>query len=193
MAKFTIQTTQAVDIIRGGQKINAMPEVVNLGVNYRVAPQDSLDKVQEQFVKNIDAVIQKYNLTLSAYEDDTKSQPIKAEFDYDGHLKLAAIRNSVTTPVSPTSGPIWDIFSGTIQHSFASDGGKVVPVGEIMTGNTDTRHYLNLSPNIYRWTPSRQRGSENIHTVDERIRIESHMDIVKFYYDLIRNFDAADF
>ncbi|KAH7248680.1 uncharacterized protein BKA55DRAFT_594573 [Fusarium redolens] len=193
VAKFTIQTTQAVDIIRGGQKINAMPEVVNLGVNYRVAPQDSLDKVQEQFVKNIDAVVQKYNLTLSAYEDDAKSQNIKAKFDYDGHLKLTAIRNSVTTPVSPTSGPIWDIFSGTIQHSFAFDGGKVVPVGEIMTGNTDTRHYLNLSPNIYRWTPSRQRGSENIHTVDERIRIESHIDIVKFYYDLIRNFDAADF
>ncbi|KAH7206029.1 hypothetical protein DER44DRAFT_809903 [Fusarium oxysporum] len=193
MAKFTIQTTQAVDIIRGGQKINAMPEVVSLGVNYRVAPQDSLDKVQEQFVKNIDAVIQKYNLTLSAYEDDAKSQNIKPGFDYDGHLKLTAFRNSVTTPVSPTSGPIWDIFSGTIQHSFAFDGGKVVPVGEIMTGNTDTRHYLNLSPNIYRWTPSRQRGSENIHTVDERIRIESHVDIVKFYYDLIRNFDAADF
>ncbi|KAH7483881.1 hypothetical protein FOMA001_g6075 [Fusarium oxysporum f. sp. matthiolae] len=193
MAKFTIQTTQAVDIIRGGQKINAMPEVVSLGVNYRVAPQDSLDKVQEQFVKNIDAVVQKYNLTLSAYEDDAKSQNIKPGFDYDGHLKLTAFRNSVTTPVSPTSGPIWDIFSGTIQHSFAFDGGKVVPVGEIMTGNTDTRHYLNLSPNIYRWTPSRQRGSENIHTVDERIRIESHVDIVKFYYDLIRNFDAADF
>lgn len=52
---------------------------------------------------------------------------------------------------------------------------------------------IDLSPNIYRWTPSRQRGSENIHTVDERIRIDSHIDIVKFYYDLIRNFDAADF
>ncbi|KIL92888.1 hypothetical protein FAVG1_04069 [Fusarium avenaceum] len=193
-AKFIVQTTQAVDIIRGGQKINAMPEVVTLGVNYRVAPQDSLDKVQRQFVKNIDAVVQKYNLSVNAYEGDEALADISSEkgYDYDGHLKLTAIRNSVTTPVSPTTGPIWDIFSGTIQHSFAFEGGKVVPVGEIMTGNTDTRHYLNLSPNIYRWTPSRQRGSENIHTVDERIRIDSHMDIVKFYYDLIRNFDVAD-
>ncbi|KAM0207231.1 hypothetical protein ACHAQI_007718 [Fusarium lateritium] len=192
-AKFIIQTTQAVDIIRGGQKINAMPEDVTLGVNYRVAPQDSLDKVQRQFVKNIDAVVQKYNLSVNAYEGD-KALDINSKegYDYDGHLKLTAIRNSVTTPVSPTTGPIWDIFSGTIQHSFAFKGGKVVPVGEVMTGNTDTRHYLNLSPNIYRWTPSRQRGSENIHTVDERIRIDSHIDIVKFYYDLIRNFDVAD-
>ncbi|KAF4455516.1 hypothetical protein F53441_2178 [Fusarium austroafricanum] len=192
--KFTIQTTQAVDIIQGGQKINAMPEVVTLGVNYRVAPQDSLDKVQSKFVENINAVVKKYNLSVNAYEDDEKNKDFnKARFDYDGHLKLTAIRNSITTPVSPTSGPIWDIFSGTIQHSFAFEGGKVVPVGEIMNGNTDTRHYLNLSPHIYRWTPTRQRGSENIHTIDERIRMDSHMDIVKFYYDLIRNIDAADF
>ncbi|KAJ4138320.1 hypothetical protein NW768_002143 [Fusarium equiseti] len=193
-AKFTIQTTQAVDIIRGGQKINAMPEIVNLGVNYRVAPQDSHEKVQKQFLESIDSVVQKYNLSVSAYEDDkTHAFADDTGFDYDGHLKLTAVKNSVVTPVSPTSGAVWDIFSGTIQHSFAFEGGKVVPVGEIMTGNTDTRHYLNLSPNTYRWTPSRQRGSENIHTVDERIRIDSHMDIVKFYYDLIRNFDAADF
>ncbi|PTD04121.1 hypothetical protein HYE67_003257 [Fusarium culmorum] len=197
-AKFTVQTTQAVDIISGGQKINAMPEIVTLGVNYRVAPQDSHEKVQKQFLKSIDSVVSKYNLSVNAYEGDEKYHAFagtvsETGYDYDGHLKLTAIRNSVVTPVSPTSGPIWDIFSGTMQHSFAFDGGKVVPVGEIMTGNTDTRHYLNLSPNIYRWTPSRQRGSENIHTVDERIRIDSHIDIVKFYYDLIRNFDAADF
>ncbi|KAL6912880.1 hypothetical protein ACHAPO_007615 [Fusarium lateritium] len=197
-AKFTVQTTQAVDIISGGQKINAMPEIVTLGVNYRVAPQDSHEKVQKQFLKSIDSVVNKYNLSVSAYEDDKKYSAFagvdgETGYDYDGHLKLTAFKNSVVTPVSPTSGPIWDIFSGTIQHSFAFDGGKVVPVGEIMTGNTDTRHYLNLSPNIYRWTPSRQRGSENIHTVDERIRIDSHIDIVKFYYDLIRNFDTAEF
>ncbi|KAJ4269929.1 hypothetical protein NW762_001600 [Fusarium torreyae] len=198
-AKFIVQTTQAVDIIRGGQKINAMPEVVNLGVNYRVAPQDSHEKVQREFLKNIDSVVRKYNLSVNAYEGDESYQAFAGVdsmettgYDYEGHLKLTAVRNSVTTPISPTTGPIWDIFSGTIQHSFAFEGGKVVPVGEIMTGNTDTRHYLNLSPNIYRWTPTRQRGSENIHTVDERIRIDAHLDIVKFYYDLIRNFDAAD-
>lgn len=147
-AKFTIQTTQAVDIIRGGQKINAMPEIVNLGVNYRVAPQDSHEKVQKQFLKSIDSVVQKYNLSVSAYEDDkTHAFVDDTGFDYDGHLKLTAFKNSVVTPVSPTSGAVWDIFSGTIQHSFAFEGGKVVTVGEIMTGNTDTRHYLSKSSN----------------------------------------------
>ncbi|KAF4974956.1 hypothetical protein FZEAL_8219 [Fusarium zealandicum] len=195
-ARFLIQTTQAVDVIRGGQKINAMPEVVTLGVNYRIAPQDSAEKVQQRFVKHIDAVVQKYNLSVEAFEDDGASsvEDLSAsDVDYEGHLVLKGTGKFDITPVSPTSGPVWDVFSGTIQHSFAFKGGKVVPVGEVMTGNTDTRHYLNLSPHIYRWTPSRQRGSENIHTVDERVRIDSHLDIVRFYYDLIRNFDAAEF
>ncbi|KAM5385463.1 hypothetical protein ACJZ2D_001104 [Fusarium nematophilum] len=202
-ARFLIQTTQAVDIIQGGAKINAMPEVVTLGVNYRIAPQDSIAKVQHEFVKNIASVVQKYNLTLKAFEgeDDYQSLPRddddftaseEEEVDYEGTLVLSGAQKFNVTPISPTSGRVWDIFSGTIQHSFAFEGGRVVPVGEVMTGNTDTRHYLNLSPHIYRWTPTRQRGSENIHTVDERVRMDSHLDIVKFYYDLIRNFDAAD-
>jgi Gly-Xaa carboxypeptidase len=103
--------------------------------------------VQKQFLESIDSVVHKYNLSVSAYEGDEKYHAFsdvdsETGYDYDGHLKLTAVRNSVVTPVSPTSGPIWDIFSGTIQHSFAFNGGKVVPVGEIMTGNTDTRHYL---------------------------------------------------
>ncbi|KAF4988424.1 hypothetical protein FDECE_15065 [Fusarium decemcellulare] len=200
LARFLIQTTQAVDIIRGGTKINALPEEVSLGVNYRVAPQDSIEKVQRGFVKHIDSVVQKYNLSVKAFEGDETYQAFvgnddvsTGEVDYEGSLVLRGDHKFDATPVSPTSGPVWDIFSGTIQHAFAFEGGRVAPVGELMTGNTDTRHYLNLSPHIYRWTPTRQRGSENIHTVDERIRMDSHLDIAKFYYDLIRNLDAADF
>lgn len=148
-ARFLIQTTQAVDIIRGGQKINALPEVVTLGVNYRIAPQDSIAKVQRRFVENISAVVKKYNLSVEAYADDEEYQALfgtsnsapPAE-DYEGRLIVKATEKFSATPVSPTSGPVWDLFSGTIQHSFAFDGGRVVPVGEVMTGNTDTRHYL---------------------------------------------------
>ncbi|KAF7539122.1 hypothetical protein G7Z17_g12493 [Cylindrodendrum hubeiense] len=204
VARYMIQTSQAIDIIQGGQKINAMPEVVSLGVNYRVAPQDSIPKVQHNIVKYVDSIVQKYNLSVKAYEGEQEYEayvaglPLedrvaaRSDVDYQGTLVLRGDEKSESTPVSPTSGPIWDVFSGTIQHAFAFEGGKVVPVGEIMNGNTDTRHYLNLSPHVYRWTPSRQRGDENIHTIDERVRMDSHMEMVSFYYDLVRNFDAAE-
>ncbi|KAK7413871.1 hypothetical protein QQX98_007288 [Neonectria punicea] len=200
-ARYMVQTSQAIDLIQGGQKINAMPEVVTLGVNYRVAPQDSIPKVQHNFVKYIESVVEKYNISVKAFEGDDDyeayvselaSDGASADVNYDGLLVLQGREKSESTPVSPTSGPVWDVFSGTIQHAFAFEGGRVVPVGEIMNGNTDTRHYLNLTPNVYRWTPSRQRGSENIHTIDERVRMDSHMEMVRFYYDLVRNFDGAE-
>lgn len=208
MTQFMIQTSQAVDMIDGGQKINAMPEHVALGVNYRVAPQNTIPEVQHNVVRHIQDVVAKYGLELRAYDGDdeyeaylaetdpeallTKPPHAAWEVDYKGTLVLEAREKSPGTPVSPTTGPVWDVFSGTIQHTFAFEDGTVVPVGQIMTGNTDTRHYLGLSSHVYRWTPNAQGGSINIHTIDERILMSEHMSIVKFYYNFVRNFDKVD-
>ena len=77
-----------------------------------------------------------------------------------------------------------------------------------MTGNTDTRHYLSklhplwglskqligtdLSKNIYRWSPGSLRSFGNIHTINERLLMSEHIDMARFYYDFIRNYDRAD-
>lgn len=31
-----------------------------------------------------------------------------------------------------------------------------------------------------------------MHTIDERIDMYAHLEVVRFYYNLIRNFDASD-
>jgi Gly-Xaa carboxypeptidase len=49
-----------------------------------------------------------------------------------------------------------------------------------------------LTKNVYRWTPTRKGGTQNAHTVDEAIDMHAHMEALKFYYDLIRNFDQSD-
>jgi Gly-Xaa carboxypeptidase len=49
-----------------------------------------------------------------------------------------------------------------------------------------------LTRHVYRWTPTRQGMTFNAHTIDERINMHAHMDAVRFYYDLVRNFDASD-
>ncbi|KAI3332681.1 peptidase family M20/M25/M40 [Ustulina deusta] len=201
---YRLQTSQAVDYFLGGVKINAMPEYIKIGVNHRIAPQDSIPAVKGNLLQQIKPIVKKFGLTVKAFEgeeqnpdfeldetfDDGLFEPMY-EVEYNGTLILRGDQLTQVTPTSPTTGPVWDVFSGTIQHSFAFDGGKVVPVGELMTGNTDTRHYLNLTPNIYRWVPIRQGHALNAHTVDERIDMQSHMEIVSFYYDLIRNFDAS--
>lgn len=158
---YRLQTSQAVDYITGGQKINAMPEKITLGVNYRVAPQDTIGKIMHNIVNYIEPIVKKYGLKIKAFEADEeyasyakKSEGLQSiveqvgiaplyDVDYNGTLVLSATQKTQPAPISPSyDDAVWDVFSGTIQHSFAFDGGKVVPVGELMTGNTDTRHYL---------------------------------------------------
>ncbi|KAL7942523.1 carboxypeptidase S [Trichoderma barbatum] len=203
--QYIVQTSQAADMITGGQKINAMPEKTVLGVNYRVAHHNSLAEVQHNAVRRIGRIIKKYGLTLKPYEGDVEYQKyiaglepedtVESEevIDYKGTLVLSTQGKSHPSPISPTSGAAWDVFAGTIRHTFAFDNGTVVPAGEIMTGNTDTRHYIGLSDNIWRFTPDRTHSGNNIHTIDEHARVEGHLEMLKFYYNFVRNFDAAKF
>lgn len=164
---YRLQTSQAVDLVAGGQKINAMPEKITLGVNYRVAPQNSVAEVLHNVVRHVAPVVRKYGLQVKAFERDDEYASYEGavdhhhqqqqqeeeeenggvapyyDVDYNGTLVLSATQKTLPAPVSPSVGDaVWDVLSGTIQHSFAFEGGKVVPVGELMTGNTDTRHYL---------------------------------------------------
>ncbi|KXH67149.1 peptidase family M20/M25/M40 [Colletotrichum salicis] len=210
---YRLQTSQSVDYFQAGQKINAMPEKIRVGVNYRVAPQNSIPEIQHNVVKYISGIAEKYGIKIKAFKGDQDYEKYAAlhtsedigsmkkledgvkplyDVDYNGTLFLSRTQATLPAPISPTTGPIWDLFSGTLQSSFQFDGGKVVPVGELMTGNTDTRHYLSLTRNVYRFVPIRNGYTINAHTIDERIKFDAHMEILRFYYDLIRNFDAAD-
>lgn len=211
---FRLQTSQAVDYVSGGQKINAMPEVIKVGVNYRVAPHNSIGEIMHNVVEHISPIVAKYGIAVNAFEADDEYRSyvgqqqqqqqqqyglpgtVKPAYDvdYNGTLTLTSSQKTLAAPVSPSSvgDAVWGVFAGTIRHAFAFPGGTVVPVGELMTGNTDTRHYLGLTPNVYRWSPTRQGGSENGHTINERVNMTVHMELVRFYYDFVRNFDAAD-
>ncbi|KAK1967823.1 peptidase family M20/M25/M40 [Colletotrichum sublineola] len=209
---YRLQTSQSVDYFQAGQKINAMPEKIRVGVNYRVAPQNSIPEIQHNVVGHVSGIAEKYGIAVKAFEGDKDYEEYAKRYasrlasveklddavkplydvDYNGTLYLSRTQATQPAPISPTKGPVWDLFSGTLQSTFAFDGGRVVPVGELMTGNTDTRHYLSLTRNIYRFVPIRNGATLNAHTIDERIKISAHMEILSFYYDLIRNFDAAD-
>ncbi|KAF2968315.1 hypothetical protein GQX73_g5291 [Xylaria multiplex] len=155
--QYLIQTSQAVDWIAGGQKINSLPEFVTLGVNHRYAPQDSITGIQHRIVNLVDKIVRKYALQLRAFEDDedydkylaTTTIPPQGqkahhlwEPIYNGTLMLETRKKSYITPETPTHGPIWDTFAGTVRHTFAREASKVVVAPGAMTGNTDTRHYL---------------------------------------------------
>lgn len=158
--QYMVQTSQAIDVISGGQKINALPEFVTLGVNHRYAPQDSIGSIQHRIVGLIKDIAESHKLRVEAFENDGDydeyltandlSRQCKKDDDlwqqnYKGTLTIGAKKKSYITPQSPTTGPVWDIFAGTVRHSFAQEAKTVVAAPGAMTGNTDTRHYLSES------------------------------------------------
>ncbi|KAI0467746.1 hypothetical protein F4859DRAFT_232258 [Xylaria cf. heliscus] len=205
--QYFIQTSQAVDRIAGGIKINSLPEFATLGVNYRYAPQDTIGGIQYRIVQLVEDIISNYNIGLRAFEGDEDYEKHLAENDipfvgeklghlwkpiYNGTLIVESRKRSYITPQSPTSGPIWDIFAGTVRYTFFREAKTVVTAPGAMTGNTDTRHYIGLSDHIYRWSPGSLKSFSNIHTVNEHLLMKEHLNMAKFYYDFIRNFDQAD-
>lgn len=162
--RFVVQTSQAVDLIQGGIKINALPEVVTLAVNHRVAHHQRPVDVQHKAIQVIGDVVKKYGLRVDAFDGDKEyhdhvaglypdGTPSRSDLkrrdggdvDYNGSLVVRATK-AEAAPISPADDSVWDVFSGTIRHTFGSGGKTVVPVGDIMTGNTDTRYYLSKFP-----------------------------------------------
>lgn len=65
--KVAFVTTQAVDVIQGGIKINALPESVTAAVNHRIATFSSTADVEAKYIKLLEPYARKHGLTLSAF------------------------------------------------------------------------------------------------------------------------------
>ncbi|KAF2145539.1 uncharacterized protein K452DRAFT_220707 [Aplosporella prunicola CBS 121167] len=191
--RYTFQTSQAVDVITGGEKVNALPEKVVAIVNYRVSAHDGIEKVKQNAINLLQPIAHRHGLVVNPFgHNGTKTAKLST-----GSLTLTLDQPLEPAPVTLTDldNGVWSLFSGTIRQVFEDTpslkGKTVVPVGGIMTGNTDTQWYWPLTKNIYRFEPYREGTMLNLHTVDERIDMLTHVEIMRFYYELIRNFDQA--
>jgi Gly-Xaa carboxypeptidase len=206
MVKYLFTTSVAVDVIAGGVKVNALPERTRALVNHRVNVGDTSKSVQEKLTPLARQVADKHNLTLHAFSSPSSST---SPFSDDGADNDAESPNSITlranhiplepAPVTPTSpkdcgGKLtaYGILSGTTRGLY---GESVVMAPGIMTGNTDTRFYWDLSHNIFRfvpmWDPD-QNLFEGIHTINEKASMLGHVRGVQWFSKFIQNMDEAD-
>lgn len=182
--KYLFTTSVAVDIIHGGLKTNALPERTQFTVNHRINVGSSSEAIISHITSLASSIAQKYDLALIAF-NGTESPSSITLSHRDTKLEPA--------PVTPTSGSTaFEVLSGTTRTLYGKD--LLVAPG-IMTGNTDTRYYWDLSENIFRYSPGwdkEQDGLGNIHTVDEKIGLQAHVDVVRWMSGFIRNMDEAD-
>ncbi|CAL1545093.1 unnamed protein product [Lymnaea stagnalis] len=158
-----IRTVTAVTIFNAGVKNNIIPPLAEAVVNHRVHPSQTIEEVVEY-----DRAIIADSRVKIKIESFTDPHPIAGFTDND--FGFQALKTSIRQ--------VWP-------------GSLVVP--GIMLANTDTRHYLNFTSNVYRFSPTYMfPGDQNrFHGINERISIKNYEQVINFFYHLIRNSDQT--
>lgn len=175
-----MQTSQAVDIVSGGVKINALPERVSAIVNHRVAVESTSDAVKEHLIGVVSQLLAKHQLSLDAWGTVLHNTSSSV-----GQVILEDFGQSLEpAPVSPLTTEAYKVFSSTIKQVFGDD---VVVAPSINTGNTDTAFFWKLTRNIYRFTPLTVGAGGGVHTVDEHIGVKEHIKCISYYVQMMMN------
>lgn len=182
-----ISTTQAIDVISGGVKINALPEQVKAAINHRVDVHETTTQVRD----NVAGVIAD---VLKTGKFGSIGLKVNGETILEGDTgTFIEVNNGETlepAPISPydPSSRSWQLLAGTTAHTleewFDIDYAGTVPL--LMTGNTDTSKYLGLTRDIYRYTVGLPNSGAHAHTVNEYISLESHLASVVWFYELLQ-------
>ncbi|KAI0085827.1 carboxypeptidase S [Irpex rosettiformis] len=194
--KATAGTTQAVDIIRGGVKTNALPENAYVIVNHRIAGYRAL---KSRLIDVLSPVAVRFNLSIDAFGEalgDLASRKVA----YGKVVLSDAFGTGLEpAPITPTTeSPPYELLSGIIRNVIETSnrkayvGRKVVVAPGILRGNTDTKHYWSLTKHIFRYSHLNNADSYNgAHTINEAIRAEGYLEMIRFFTHLILNVDET--
>ncbi|KAK7449290.1 hypothetical protein VKT23_013433 [Stygiomarasmius scandens] len=201
-----VSTTQAVDMIHGGIKSNALPEETWAVVNHRVAITSSVEATISRDISLLQPLVEKFNLTFSAF-----GEPIPPPSDLypsEGSLEISYV-GGINTPAPITPWDLKDaeadtapfrMLAGTIrgvfrEHRGFADGRDVVVSPGMPTVGTDTRWYWNLTKHIFRYSHHNSGNSTNsferAHTVNEFLEADNLVETIRFFVTLIMNADES--
>ncbi|MGE0635421.1 MAG: M20 family peptidase [Bacteroidia bacterium] len=154
-----MHTTTAATIFKSGEKENVLPIKAKAVVNFRIMPGDSVQGVID-YVKQI-INDERIKLTTTSQEPDEPSG------------------------VSDLSSSAFGVIHKTTAEIFPD----VLVAPYLVLGATDSKHYKNITKNIFRFEPTRLDDADlkRIHGTDERISIQSYKETISFYIQLIKN------
>ncbi|EDK46201.1 Gly-Xaa carboxypeptidase [Lodderomyces elongisporus] len=197
ITKYLIRTSQALDIINGGVKANALPENTKLLVNHRIAIESNVADTIKHFNKRVIEVAKEHNLKVVSF-NETVYEP--KEYNGAGVFNIYSTHGGLeSAPVTPSNDTVWKYLSGVTRHVFedlvfTNISYPIVSSPSIMTGNTDTRYYWNLTRNIFRYSPFYVESfiaGMGIHSVDERLEFDGHLQLHAWFYEYLQAIDTA--
>ncbi|KZW02629.1 carboxypeptidase S [Exidia glandulosa HHB12029] len=193
-----VGTTQAIDLISGGVKVNALPEQAWAAINHRIATDSSVGELQRRLEVLATPIAQQFNMSLTAFgkevEDRTTQRAGVITLSEAWH---SALEPAPRTPSDADAGP-YHLLSGTIRAtyresaSFHASGKDIVVAPGLFPGNTDTKRYWKLSKHIFRYDHLGATDAYNgAHTINEALRTKAFPDIIRYFTYLILNADES--
>lgn len=154
-----LRTTFAPTMISGGFKENVLPTRVTAKVNCRILPGESVASTLNHAL----VVIDDERVAVSVGEGSAAEPP----------------------PVSGTETFGYSVIQSTVRQIFP----EAVVAPSLVIGQTDSRHFQQVSKNIYRFQPVQVKKEDlkRWHGLDERIGVEQYRQAVRFYRQLILN------
>ncbi|GAA4408624.1 M20 family peptidase [Nibrella viscosa] len=154
-----IRTTTAPTIFQAGVKDNVLPIEAKATINFRILPGETPATVANR----VREVINNEEVTVTEL----------------------GVFSSNPSPVSDPRAPAFQRLSQTIKSVFPD----VIVTPYLVVGATDSRFFTGLSPNVYRFLPTRMNDEEikSVHGTNERIPISDYKQIIRFYATLLKN------
>ena len=155
-----IRTTTAATMFSGSIKENVLPIKATAVVNFRIMPGESISSVINYVKRTID------DLQVQVRPMGFSSEP---------------------SPVSDIHSKSYEILRNTVLQVTGDKELTVVPY--LVRGATDSRYFTGLSDNVYRFLLNKivPDDLKRIHGTNERISVEDYLQVIKFYYQLLRN------
>jgi carboxypeptidase PM20D1 len=153
-----VRTTIAPTMLSGSIKDNVLPTEAKAIINFRIHPNDSVNKVRS----HIRDVINDDEIKIEVAANTLFSEP---------------------SAVSTTENPGYTLIAKTLKQQFP----KIYVAPALFVAATDSRHYRHITKNIYRFTPYWMRADdrERIHGIDERISVKNYDNYVDFFMKCI--------
>ncbi|PCH44222.1 carboxypeptidase S [Wolfiporia cocos MD-104 SS10] len=196
--KALVGTTTAVDIVSGGVKSNALPENVMAIANHRIATDSSVEEVKKHSTAILKTLATEFNLSYTAFGTSVTGD----EPGY-GMLTLSdawgtALNPAPVSPVDGEDAAPFKLLSGTIKSTYKAHRAleeDVIPViPSLVSGNTDTRYYWNLTSHIFRYShyhAGSGTGLNGVHTINEACNATNLVEMMRFFTTLILNADES--
>ncbi|XP_027727133.1 N-fatty-acyl-amino acid synthase/hydrolase PM20D1 [Vombatus ursinus] len=157
-----MRTTVALTMFNAGIKVNVIPPTAQATVNIRIHPSQTVPEVLD-IIQNIVA---------------------------DDRVQYHVLNAFNPLPLSPYDQEAfgYQLLRRTIRDVFP-EVSVVVP--GVCVGNTDVRHYANISTGLYRFNPVSlsPESFKSVHGLNERISIQAYETQVMFLFELIQNAD----